>query len=153
MTRSPSLAELTDHLGYWLRQVSNAVSRSFAARLEGMGVTTAEWVVMRVLHDVETLAPSQVAERMGMTRGAISKLADRLINKGMVARSRDPEDGRAQALSLTPRGRALVPDLARLADENDAAFFRALTDEEREALAAILRKMVENQGLRAVPID
>lgn len=153
MTTPTSPAELTDHLGYWLRQVSNAVSRSFAARLEGMGVTTAEWVVMRVLHDEAALAPSRIAERMGMTRGAISKLADRLVDKGMVARVADPADRRAQVLSLTARGRALVPDLARLADENDEAFFHQLTDAEREALAAILRKLVEAKGLRAVPID
>jgi DNA-binding MarR family transcriptional regulator len=34
-----------------------------------------------------------------------------------------PSDRRQQILSLTARGRALVPRLARLADDNDAHFF------------------------------
>jgi DNA-binding MarR family transcriptional regulator len=38
---------------------------------------------------------------MGMTRGAISKLADRLIAKSLLVRTADPQDGRAQSLSLT----------------------------------------------------
>src|SRR5271167_3770136 len=100
-------AELTAHLGYWLRYVSNHVSQAFARKLEAHGVTVAEWVLMRQLLDVEALAPSRLAERMGMTRGAISKLADRLIVKSLAARAADPEDGRAQTLSLTLAGRAI----------------------------------------------
>ena len=74
-------------------------------------MTVAEWVLMRQLLDEEALAPSRLAERMGMTRGAITKLADRLIAKSLLVRAADPEDGRAQTLALTPAGRALVPEL------------------------------------------
>lgn len=153
MMNRPKIASLADHLGYWMRQVSNHVSRSFARKLEGMGVTTAEWVLMRVLYDVRSLAPSRVAEELGMTRGAISKLADRLIGKGMLVRTPCPEDGRAQLLSLSEQGRALVPELARLADENDDEFFRDLTEGERSRMEAMLRKIVQRRGLGGVPID
>src|SRR5579862_5488142 len=118
-TRQPA-SDLTAHLGYWLRYVSNHVSQAFARKVERHGVTVAEWVLMRHLLEEESLAPSRLAERMGMTRGAISKLADRLIAKSMLVRAADPLDGRAQMLSLTSAGRALVPQLAALADANDA---------------------------------
>lgn len=146
-------SDLTAHLGYWLRYVSNHVSQSFARKVEGHGVTVAEWVLIRQLLDVEALAPSRLAERMGMTRGAITKLADRLIAKSLLARAANPEDGRAQTLSLTPAGRALVPELAALADANDAEFFAHLAPEERAALLGILRGIVEKCGLRMLPID
>src|SRR5690242_15425598 len=107
-------SELQAHLGYWLRAVSNAVSQGFARAIEAEGVTVAEWVVLRMLYDVESIAPGQLAQRMGMTKGAISKLADRLVVKGLVVRRADPEDGRAQSLALLPVGRALVPKLAEL---------------------------------------
>ena len=61
--------------------MSNHVSHAFAIKLAGVGVTVAEWVVLRELYDAES-APSALAEQLGMTRGAISKLADRLIDKG-----------------------------------------------------------------------
>ncbi len=117
------VAELEAHLGYWLRFVSNHVSQAFARRLEGRGVTVAEWVVMRELFGGGAMAPSQVAEGIGMTRGAITRLADRLIGKELVRREADAWDGRAQILALTDAGRELVPELARLADENDARVF------------------------------
>lgn len=153
MNRSSPVPALTDHLGYWLRLVSNHVSAGFARRLEGHGVTVAEWVVLRELLDVDALAPSRLADRMGMTRGAISKLADRLVAKALVDRQDDPQDGRAQTLALTAAGRRLVPRLARLADANDAAFFAALASRERATVEAALRKVVAQHGLKHRPVD
>ena len=37
------ISDLDAHLGYWLRFVSNHVSQTFASRLQGKGVTVAEW--------------------------------------------------------------------------------------------------------------
>jgi DNA-binding MarR family transcriptional regulator len=144
---------LTIHLGYWMRFVSNHVSQAFARKVEPLGVTVAEWVLMRQLMDVEALAPSRLADRMGMTRGAVSKLADRLIAKSLIERAADPNDGRAQTLTLTRSGRALVPKLAALADVNDAEFFDCLAPEDRAALLRILRDIVEERGLKSLPVD
>lgn len=124
MPRPKPASALTDHLGFWLRLVSNQVSQAFAARLDARGVTVAEWVMLRALYDAPPTAPTQLAETMGMTKGAITRLADRLIAKSLVLRRANGEDARAQTLSLTPEGKRLVPQLAALADANDQAFFR-----------------------------
>ena len=153
MPSSSNASDLTSHLGYWLRYVSNHVSQAFARKVEAHGVTVAEWVLMRQLLDSEAVSPSRLAERMGMTRGAISRLADRLIAKSLVVRVADPDDGRAQTLSLTPAGRALVPELAALADANDAEFFDHLTSKERAALLRTLREIVDQRGLGSMPVD
>lgn len=99
------ISALTDHLGYWLRKVSNAVSGRFAATLAGRGFTVAEWLMLRELHDGDLL-PSALAGRMGMIRGGVTKLADRLAARGLVERHANPEDGRSVALALTAAGRA-----------------------------------------------
>lgn len=145
--------DLTAHLGYWLRYVSNHVSQAFARKVAANGVTVAEWVLMRRLLDEKEIAPSRLAERARMTRGAITKLADRLIAKSLLLRVADPQDGRAQTLSLTPAGRALVPRLAALADANDAEFFDHLSDKDRAALLRIFRGIVKKRGLRSLPVD
>jgi DNA-binding MarR family transcriptional regulator len=153
MKSTTGVPDLTAHLGYWLRQVSNHVSQAFARKLEGRGVTVAEWVVLRELHDAEALPPSQLADKLGLTRGAITKLADRLIDKSFVIRTADPSDGRAQTLSLTRQGRRLVPQLATLADENDIQFFSCLTVEEREGLMRLLKGIVAHHDFRTIPVD
>lgn len=147
------VSDLTSHLGYWLRYVSNHVSHAFARKLEGEGVTVSEWVVLRELYGQEALAPSRLAERIGQTRGAISKLADRLLAKGLILREDSAEDRRAHSLALTAAGRDLVPRLSALADRNDAEFFDHLTAQEREAVERVMRGIVERRGLSHVPVD
>ncbi|MBX9455128.1 MAG: MarR family transcriptional regulator [Rhizobium sp.] len=147
------LSTLETHLGYWLRMVSNAVSHSFGRKVEAEGVTVAEWVLLRMLYDVDRSAPSLLADHMGMTRGAISKLAERLLEKGLIERAPSAEDKRAHTLALTSGGRGLVPRLAALADANDLAFFGGLTAGERQQLEHLLRKIASERSLIDMPVD
>ena len=146
-----AVSELENHLGYWLRAVSNQVSQAFSRKVEARGVTVAEWVVLRMLFDRAALAPSDLAAKIGMTRGAISKLAERLIAKELVTRRHDANDRRYQELALTSEGRALVPALAALADQNDHEFFGHLAPKQRADLENLMRMLVQRLELRAVP--
>jgi DNA-binding MarR family transcriptional regulator len=152
MTSPPPVSQLTVHIGFWLRMVSNHVSHAFAAKLVDKEVTVAEWVVMRALYAREPTPPSRLADEMGMTRGAITKLADRLIGKALVVREASRKDGRAQTLALTKRGRGLVPQLAALADRNDAEFFDCLSAHERETLTNLLKTLAARGEMSAIPI-
>jgi DNA-binding MarR family transcriptional regulator len=149
----PPASQLTDHLGYWLRMVSNHVSQAFARKMAGQGVTVAEWCVMRVLYGQDPIPPSVLADRMGLTRGAVTKLADRLIAKALLVRVASASDARAQTLALTEAGRAFVPRLAALADLNEAECFAHLPAADRETLTRILRDAAKRYGLTTTPID
>lgn len=146
------VSALETHLGYWLRVVSNHVSRAFQAKVERQGVTVAEWVVLRALFDEDRIKPSELAAKIGLTRSAISKLIDRLADKQFVTVRGDARDGRAQVISLRASGRRLVPVLAALADENDAEAFGRLGQDERAALFATLVGIVAQRGIRGTAI-
>jgi len=148
-----AVSSLDSHLGYWLRFVSNHVSHGFAQKLAAKDVTAAEWVVMRMLYGRPPTPPSHLASDIGMTRGAISKLAERLITKMLVVRAADPTDGRAQSLAPTEIGKKLVPQLAKLADANDASFFGSLSAFECTTLERLLKKLIAANGLSSLPID
>jgi len=151
--RQPRVTALEAHVGYWLRFVSNHVSHAFGRKVEACGVTVAEWVVLRELFDRDGIAPSELAERLGMTRGAISKLIDRLVRKGLVRKTAGKEDRRYQSVALTKDGQNLVPKLAALADQNDEEFFGDLGAAERETLMKLMEHIVLMRGLKEVPTD
>jgi DNA-binding MarR family transcriptional regulator len=157
MERSPPdsvvVSSLESHVGYWLRFVSNHVSHAFKLKVEAHGVTVAEWVVLRALFDINGINPSQLAEKIGLTRGAVSKLIDRLVKKGFVLCRAGKTDRRYQTVSLSVSGRKLVPVLAALADDNDREFFGHLDKEHQAELTAALQKIVHRHGLKSVPVD
>ena len=151
MASETQASGLENHIGYWLRFVSNHVSYAFMRKVEAQGVTVAEWVVMRRMFEAGPANPSQLAERLGMTRGAISKLIDRLCAKTLAERVASSGDRRYQTVCLTERGERLVPILARLADENDQEFFGHLSEAERFDLIRRLQEIVHRHGWKDVP--
>jgi DNA-binding MarR family transcriptional regulator len=145
------ISDLEDHLGYWLRFVSNHVSHAFALKLQAHDVTAAEWVILRELFARRNAAPSTIAGRIGMTRGAVTKLVDRLAAKALVIREESAGDRRYQVLALTPAGRRLVPTLAALADRNDAEFFGHLEPAQRATFERLLKDVVQRHGFKTFP--
>lgn len=147
------VSDLSAHTGYLLRMASNAVSQGFARKVAGEGVTVAEWAMLRSLYRENAVAPSVLARKMGMTKGAISKLADRLAEKGLIERAGNPDDKRGHWLSLSLSGQNKVPILAGLADDNDEAFFSVLNGEERDRVRNLLHALIDRHGLSGISID
>lgn len=148
-----SISGIEAHLGFWLRRVSNNVSSSFIRSLKNRQASAAEWVLLRELYGREEATSTGMAETLAMTRGAVSKIVDKLKAKGWIAVRSTPVDGRVQILSLTRSGRRVVPVFARIADQNDERFFRCLTASERDVLRKLLAKLAECHQIRDVPLE
>ena len=74
-------------------------------------------------------------------------LIDELPEKGLVERKRSQIDRRHSELALTKAGKKTLEKLSKLAAEHEADLCATLTPEERNALAALCRKIVAQQGL------
>jgi DNA-binding MarR family transcriptional regulator len=144
---------LTVPIGFWMRMVSNSVSHAFARKLEASGVTVAEWVVLREMYSGDdTTSPGLVARLTGLSPGAVSKLISRLLAKRLVTRKESARDRRFQDIQLTAAAIAIVPRLAKLADQNDREFFAGLSDSDRKTLSRILKEVVALHKITKMPI-
>lgn len=147
------LSRLEDHLGYWLRHVSNHVSGTFARALQARQLSVAEWVALRYLYERQTITPGELAALVGMTRGAVSKVLNKLESKAWIRRDSSVDDNRVQWITLTAAGEAILPELAQLADRNDAYFFDCLSSEEQTTLRSMLQKVSQTHQWNDAPID
>lgn len=143
VTHPPSSLEA--HIGFWLRCLSNLVSHSFAAKLEGQGVTVAQWVVLRTLYDSENLNLNTAAEAIGVDKSTLSRMIERLVEKGLVQRQSGP-DRRSIHLQLSSAGKRLVPRLAKLADSNDSAYFKSLSPAKRREFLCTIKSLLAANG-------
>lgn len=149
--KKPTLLE--QHLGYWLRFVSNHVSSSFAKKLEAYDLSVADWVVLNLLNEQSQLSSSEIAKTLGLTRGAVSKLLDRLCFKEFIVRKESKKDRRYQEIGLSDAGKTLLPRLIEIADQNDQEFFGHLTQEDQQSLIATLKEIVFLQKIPHQPIQ
>ena len=144
---------LQQHLGYWLRRVSNQVSGGFARALQERDLSVAEWVALNQIGVGSDVSPADIAAATGMTRGAISKVLDKLEHRKWISRAISEQGHRVQRLTLTRSAKRVLPELTGIADRNDAHFFGALEAAEQSVLRALLQKVAASHPINTVPVD
>ena len=90
---------------------------------------------------------------MGLTRGAVSKIVDKLDAKGWIRTEAKEGDSRFRLLSLTRAGRRSLPILAEIADQNDARYFDCLSAREKSILRELLIKLADRNHIHDVPTE
>ncbi|HTJ91803.1 MAG TPA: MarR family transcriptional regulator [Pararobbsia sp.] len=152
-TSTASASALEAHLGYWVRLVSNHISGAFARALQEQGLSVAEWVALNQIENGTALTPAVLADAMGMTRGAISKVLDKLESKEWISRATSQEDNRVQRLAATRQGKRVLPELTSIADGSDEHFFGVLEAAERATLRKLLKKLADMHQMHNIPVD
>ncbi|WP_298322207.1 MarR family transcriptional regulator [Haloactinopolyspora sp.] len=81
-----------------------------------------------------------------VTSGAITHRIDRLAAKELVTRETDPANRRSVLITLTDQGRRLVDDVVVHHVDREMQLLSGLDEDEREQLAALLRKLLLGLG-------
>ena len=101
----PGMDEV-EELRYLVLAAQRDGNRMLTALLRPLGLTPAQAEVIGVLAAADRpLTVRRIGELLVCEPGSPSRLVSSLVAEGYVARGPDPDDGRAAALALTPRGR------------------------------------------------
>ena len=152
LRRKPQTAQHFErHIGYWMRRVSAHVQGASARTLQTRHTSVAEWIVLCLILEQPGVTPAELAESLTMTRGAVSKIIDKLEAKNWVTRSAKSGDGRVHLLFLTRRGSQIIPQLAEMLDQHEQKIFGSLEADERAVLRRLLQKLAEIHHTRKIP--
>jgi len=88
------------------------------------------------------LRASDLAQTLAVAPTTASSLIGRLERRGLILKERSKADGRAVALTLTPKGQALADIIHTQDIANMGLFLSALDDAEQDQLIALLAKVV-----------
>ena len=137
-----------DSVGYLLHQLAQSMRRRIDQRMATLGLTAAQWVPLWHIGLHGPLGARELAQAIGIDAGAMTRLVDRLVSKGLVERARDRSDRRAVCLSLTDAGEAVAAKVpAELAAVNND-FLRGFDDAEWQQLRHLLRRMLDGADER-----
>jgi DNA-binding MarR family transcriptional regulator len=84
---------------------------------------------------------TEVARRLLLETPSVTTMVDRLTERGLVERVKDPKDRRKTLVALTRKGRHLVDAVREPGHQLEEEMFGALDQGERETLRAILQKL------------
>jgi DNA-binding MarR family transcriptional regulator len=140
---------LSRRAGFLLVQLGTYAHRRFADRLAGLDLHPRHFGMLSHLAASEGQSQQALSVALGIHRSAVVALVDDLEQRGLAERRRDPYDRRAYTLYLTPRGRDVLADLQRLAEQHETELLTALDASERSQLISLLQRVAESQGLAA----
>lgn len=135
--------DLTAFLPYLLNQAAEATSLSFQAvyRAEH-GLTRTQWRVLAHLGRFGAMTARTICQRSHIEKTKVSRAVAALEARGFLCRSPDPQDRRAEHLTLTETGQDIFADLGRAAMAHDRRLRETLGPEASATLDLVLRRLI-----------
>lgn len=136
-----------------LLRVSKKLLGAFGEEFALHGLSPGRYAVLMALYARNgSLAPSELADRLGVTRATITDLLRGLVRDKLVAyASADERDRRRKAVALTAKGRKLLGGLVPEIFTQMAALVAPLSRQEIVLLLQLLSKIETGLGSSPAP--
>jgi DNA-binding MarR family transcriptional regulator len=148
MTRSPTARRVPAvQVAVLLREAITRINRRLRQTRPIGDLTVAQISALQSLDSAGALTPRELAEVERVQPPTMTKIVARLDERGLVARTPHPTDGRQAILSPSPQGRRLIAEYRRMRDEWLAQRLAKLSAEERETVqraAEILTRIAKD---------
>ncbi|WP_042167221.1 MarR family winged helix-turn-helix transcriptional regulator [Paenibacillus gorillae] len=135
-------AELIAFSGQF-RSVLRSINQEWNKRMTH-NLSYTQFKMMFRLHLEGRLKVSELADSMGITSGAITGVADKLVAEDYVVRERATDDRRVVYIEITPKGKLMIEELLDSQSETILSLFTSLPDEDIQHLKRIFAQLIAN---------
>jgi DNA-binding MarR family transcriptional regulator len=132
-----AISSLVFHLG---RELRTALDR----RLLGHGITSQQAALLLLSRVLKEPSPIKMAARLGTDTAGMTRLLDRLENKGFIFRKISPDDRRSLVVVLGPRSKNLLPRLVPAFRQVNTGLLDGFNQQELKTLHLMLRRLLKN---------
>lgn len=101
--------------------------------------------LMNMLKENGELSQKEIAEKLDIRPQSLSELLVKMESDGFISRRQDKDDKRVIVVALTEKGEEQLVVLRKANREHAEKLFSPLTDEEKDALIAILKKLTQKE--------
>ncbi len=144
MLVDPKNYVMEDSIGFLLSKVRGYIMQALDAELADLDITAAQWVIlMKISAGAEDTAAA-LCKQSGYDTGSMTRMLDRLEDKGLIRRERSPDDRRVIKLALTENGKRLCEQLPERGAHVMNAHLEGFSADEFELLKSLLRRMLDN---------
>ncbi len=107
------------------------------------GITSAEYSCLIQFYNLESLSMKDLAERLDITPGGVTRIVTSLEEKGIVKRSIAPEDRRGIKVKLTKKGERIVKEMKQASIELHKDIMSHIEPKYRDAVINAIELLVE----------
>jgi DNA-binding MarR family transcriptional regulator len=112
--------------------------------LRPLGVSSAGGLALGQLRDHGPMSPSELGERLIVTRATVTGVVDSLERRGYVLRSPNPTDRRGIIVELTPAGVGAVAQVRTIIHKQERDWMGALSEDELATYIELMHRIQSN---------
>lgn len=116
-----------------------------------LGISTVQQGALFVIKQAAPCHPSVIARTLDMNKSAVTTLLSRLEKAQLISRRADPEDARAQLISLTEKGGAAIAKSVPFTKRANAFLLDGFTSAEIETIERFLATVISRSDSAASP--
>lgn len=109
--------QLNDCINFMLTKTQNCTFNYFKRKLEPLGITPAQYAVLKCLWDSAERLPSQLSQELYLDSSTITGILSRMEKKGLVERVHSEVDRRTVIVHILPAGERLRPEIERTIEQ------------------------------------
>lgn len=124
-----------------LSRMSGALTEGLFDSIKNIGLHPTEFALLEVIYHKGPQPIQKIGERILITSGNMTYVADKLEKKGFVIRKKHPKDRRVTLLDLTSEGRSIMDEAFPKHFEHIETLMSGLTESEKEVLLDLAKKL------------
>lgn len=147
---SPAAAARADAVGFvdgylpaLLAQATHLISGEFHRVVSAQGFSVSEWRVLATLAGGEPISIGRLAEITTIKQPTVTRLLDRMQDKGYVRRRANDGDRRVTLVGITRSGSRIAARLIPLAKAHEQRVLEPFGLQRAEGLKSTLRSIIE----------
>jgi len=129
-------------LVYDLIKLSNQLMRNRKHFATYMAVTEAQWLMIMIIAEMAATTVGHLAQQLNVSSQFVTIEIGDLVKKSIVEKRPNESDRRSMFLSLTPKGKNLLREVAPMLQKANDIMFRSLIPERARVLKEIVSTLI-----------
>jgi MarR family multiple antibiotic resistance transcriptional regulator len=137
-------ADVAFAIGPLIGRVRTVMLSRLDGELQPFGITGMQFAILKSVTDGTAETAADLCRLLHYDNGSMTRLVDRIEQKGLIRRERSKDDRRVVSLRVTAAGRAAMPRLRDSAAGVVQRMLTGFTPSEVNDLRSLLGRMIEN---------
>lgn len=137
---NPADIPLAGHISVIVRNYAVYFNREILP----LKITSAQIPYLMILSDMGVLTQDELSGILFIDKGTVARSLKKLEDNGFISRIQDPDNHRKNLVSLTEKGKSVLPRIRDIDKKWGEALCEGLTEEERSQLQDHIHKLAKN---------
>ena len=145
ISQMPRDYHLRERLGFRLSRAARMMQERLEEGLAEHGLTRLKWCILSGVELEGHIAPSDLADHVGVARPVISRILKVMTKDGLITRTLSEDDGRGRRIEVTDLGREKIKLCWPMVERNQQHFAVKLDPHQMAVFDELLRTLMEGE--------